>query len=193
VCFPWSELDRDAVPLDVEVVEIDPGTGFGTGRHPSTRLLLEALEARLRGGERVADVGCGSGVLAVAAVRLGAACAAAVDVVEGARRATVANAAANGVAGLVELPGAGAGVDDLEGTFDVIVANIGAAPLVELSDDLRSRLRPGGWIALSGLSPAQLSKVAAAYRPLREADRLSDGEWAALVLVADPADRPTVS
>jgi hypothetical protein len=72
VCFPWTELDRDALAAGVAVVEIDPGAGFGTGGHPSTRLLLAALEARLRGGERVADVGCGSGVLAVAAARLGA-------------------------------------------------------------------------------------------------------------------------
>ena len=186
VCFPWTELDRDALPPGVAVVEIDPGAGFGTGRHPSTRLLLAALEARLRGGERVADVGCGSGVLAVAAARLGAAHVSAVDVAEPGRRATVANAAGNGVAGVVALPGTGSGVDDLQGDFDVIVANIGAAPLVELAADLRARLRPGGWIGLSGLSPAQLSRVAAAYRPLREVARPTDGEWAALLLAAGP-------
>jgi ribosomal protein L11 methyltransferase len=136
----------------------------------------------------VADVGCGSGVLAVTAARLGAAHVSAVDVAEPARRATVANAATNGVADVVASPGAGSAVDDLRGVFDVIVANIGAGPLVDLATGLRGRLRPGGWIGLSGLSPAQLSRVAAAYRPLREVARPTDGEWAALLLAAEPVN-----
>jgi ribosomal protein L11 methyltransferase len=176
VCFPWSEFDRGATS---GVVEIDPGRSFGTGAHPSTRLLLVELADRLRGTERLLDVGCGSGVLAVSAARLGAT-AVATDIEAAAGAATLANAARNGLTGRVSVDGRP--VEDMAGAFDVIVANIGAAPLVALAPALAARLAPGGWIGLSGLSPAQVSVVAAAYRPLELDAVRRDEDWAAAVL-----------
>jgi ribosomal protein L11 methyltransferase len=178
VCFPWSETDRGDAPL---VVEVDPGQGFGTGAHPSTRLLLAELADRLEGGERVLDVGCGSGILAVAALALGASGAVALDLAPAALSATRANAARNGVADRLEV--ADRPVGEVDERFDVVVANIGARPLVELAPAIAARLAPGGWLALSGLSGAQTSVVAAAYRPLEVAATVTDGEWSALVLI----------
>lgn len=169
VCFPWAEFDRASAP---PAVEIDPGRAFGTGAHPSTRLLLAELARRVRPGDTVLDVGCGSGVLAVAAARLGAR-PVATDIDPGALAATARNAAWNETeVGLCEaLP---------PGPFDAVVANIGAGALVDLADALVARTAPGGWIGLSGISPAQVSRVGTAYgRPVEER---RDGEWSALVV-----------
>ena len=108
VCLPWADLDRSAAEL---VVEIDPGAGFGAGRHPSTAMLLEFLDRRVVPGATVLDVGCGSGVLAVVSARLGASRVRAVDVDPAAVAATVANAEQNGVADRIEVddPTAGRG------------------------------------------------------------------------------------
>jgi ribosomal protein L11 methyltransferase len=175
VCFPWSEFDRDAAP---DMVEIDPGRAFGTGDHPSTRLLLTELADRLRGGERVLDVGCGSGVLSVCAARLGAASVVAIDIDRNALAATSVNAARNGVGNVDVSP---AGIDEVAGVFDVIVANIGAATLIELASSVQSRLGTCGWLGLSGLSPAQVSRMAAAYSDLAVVSVRTDDDWAAVV------------
>src|SRR4051812_7037259 len=178
VRLPWCE--EPAPPPGVTVVEIDPGRAFGTGSHPTTRLLLTALAARITGGERVLDVGCGSGVLAIAAAALGAAAVAGTDIEPEAERMTAVNADRNGVQVAVGAP---------TGRFDVIVANIGAGPLVELAPAISGWLAPGGWLGLSGLSPAQLSVVAAAYRLLDVTETLCDDDWAAMVL--SPCDTIT--
>jgi ribosomal protein L11 methyltransferase len=175
VCFPWSEFDGDEPDT---VVEIDPGRAFGTGAHPSTRLLLVELACSLRGGERVLDVGCGSGVLAVCAARLGARVTA-VDITDEALTATRRNAIRNGVETDVHV--SATPVERLSGRFDAIVANIGATVLIELASALQSRLDPDGWLALSGLSPGQVSKVAAAYSRLEITAVRADDDWVALV------------
>src|SRR5207247_7511413 len=94
VRLPWSE---GRAPAATTVIEIDPGRAWGAGSHPSTKLLLAALEQRLRGGERVLDVGCGSGVLAIAAAALGAADVVAFDIDPEAHRTTARNAERNGL------------------------------------------------------------------------------------------------
>lgn len=185
ICFPWSEFDREEAPA---VVEIDTGRSFGTGNHPSTRLLLRELAGRLRGGESVFDVGCGSGVLAVTAARLGAGSVLAIDVNEEALSATRANAALNGVPDTIET--SASSVDRVDAVFDVIVANIGAATLIELAPALQPRLAPGGWLGLSGLSPAQVSVVAAAYEGMRVLATPADDDWAAVVAAPAPDTGP---
>lgn len=181
VCFPWTELDRARAGL---LVEIDPGAAFGAGGHPSTRLLLLELARRMRGGESVLDVGCRSGVLSVSAARLGATAVTAVDVDDRAIESTRANAARNHVGARVAR--STTPVAELTGTFDVIVANIGAATLVELAPALQSRLAPDAWLGLSGLSPAQVSVVAAAYRSTDVVATPAEGDWAAVVVTTRP-------
>jgi ribosomal protein L11 methyltransferase len=182
VCFVWSEHDRRDL---AGVVELDPDGGFGTGEHPSTRLLVEELAGRITGGERVLDVGCGSGVLGLCALRLGASSMVGVDIDPRAIEATIRNAALNGCERRVEATAAP--LCEIEGVFDVVVANIGRAGLVELAPQLVGLVSPGGWLAVSGFSPAQCSLVAALLSPLEVLDRQVCGEWSALVL----ADRPS--
>lgn len=176
LCFAWSEHDRRGLS---RVVELDPDGGFGSGQHPSTRLLLEVLAARIVGGERVIDVGCGSGVLALSALRLGASSAVGVDVEADAVEATRRNAALNGFGPRVEarLPP----MNEIGGVFDVVLANIGRAALLELSADLSRLVSPGGWMAVSGIAPTQSSVVAAAMRPLEVVEDRTCDEWSALV------------
>jgi len=151
----WCELPRDDQAV---VIRLDPGLAFGTGSHPSTRLALAWLEQSLRGGERVLDYGCGSGILALAAAKLGAARVTAVDLDAQALAACSANARANGVALEVAAPDALA-----SGEFDVIVANILAGPLIGLAPEFAARTCRGARLALSGILAAQADEVSAAF------------------------------
>jgi len=159
-------------------VRIDPGLAFGTGSHPSTKLVLAFLERTLRGGERVLDYGCGSGILAIAAAKLGAAHVDAVDLDPQAVQTTRANASANGVELNSALPDAlpAAG-------YDIVVSNILAQPLIVLAPLLaRGASRGASRIALSGILEAQAGEVAGAYEPWFDMrlDAREDG-WALLV------------
>jgi ribosomal protein L11 methyltransferase len=147
----WHQPPRGRI-----AVIIDPGLAFGTGTHPSTRLVLTYLEKTIRGGERVLDYGCGSGILAIAAAKLGAAHVDGVDVDPQAVETTLANAHANGVRLSAVLPDAlGAG------HYDVVVSNILAQPLIVLAPLLAAR---GRRLALSGILDEQAEEVMRAYR-----------------------------
>ena len=147
---------------DQVIVALDPGLAFGTGHHATTALCLKWLDGAALNGARLIDYGCGSGILAIAALKLGAAAALAVDHDPQALEATRANAAENGVAGHLrvlspqELP---------DERADCLVANILAGPLLELAPHLAALVRPGGRLALSGLLADQAQTVAAAYAP----------------------------
>jgi ribosomal protein L11 methyltransferase len=139
-------------------VRIDPGLAFGTGSHPTTRLVLGFLERTIRGGERVLDYGCGSGILAIAAAKLGASRVDAVDVDPGALEVTRENARANAVTVVASLPEALAA-----GRYDALVANILAQPLIELAPALARQAGQGARLALSGVLETQAAEVAQAY------------------------------
>jgi ribosomal protein L11 methyltransferase len=150
---------------DTVLVELDPGLAFGTGTHATTALCLDWLDSGADswlGGASVIDYGCGSGILAVAALKLGAVRAVAMDIDPQALIATRENAERNGVLEKVQVTDA----RDCGGaTVDVLLANILAGPLIELAPQLAERVRPGGRIALSGLLLEQADAVTAAYRP----------------------------
>ena len=165
---------------DAIVVRLDPGLAFGTGSHVSTRLVLQHLELHLRAGgfeqPRVLDYGCGSGILAIVAGKLSAGEIAATDIDPQALATTVANASENGVVLNVAAP------ESLPpGTFDLILANILAGPLVALEPVLAARTRAGGSILLSGILESQAADVAAAYSPDFDASVIATAEGWALV------------
>lgn len=166
--------DPDAVNI-----VLDPGAAFGTGSHPTTRLVLAWLEREVRGGETVLDYGCGSGILAIAAMKLGAARAVGVDIDPLALEAARYNASANGVDVDVRAADAALAVE-----ADLTVANILANPLRMLAPLLASHTRPGGRIALSGILEAQAPEVAAAYAPFF--DMAPAGTQAGWVCLAGP-------
>ena len=145
-------------PAAINLV-IDPGLAFGTGTHPTTRLCLDWLDANLHGGERVLDYGCGSGILAIAAMRLGAGSATGVDIDPAAVLAARHNAMQNEV--MVEFTAADHSAPQ---PADILLANILANPLVVLAPLLAHATRPGGRIALSGVLEHQAGEVQSAYR-----------------------------
>ncbi len=152
---------------DTVVVQLDPGLAFGTGTHPTTALCLEWLDDISPCGSTVLDYGCGSGILAIAALKLGAMEATGMDIDPQALIASRENAAANAVAHRLTLVGSDAAI---EGEFDVVVANILAEPLVQFADSITSRLSRGGMLALSGVLCEQARNVRAAYAPWIEFD-----------------------
>jgi len=164
------------------VVRLDPGIAFGTGTHPTTRLCLAWLDTALRPGASVLDYGCGSGILAIAAAKLGAGTVVGVDIDPQALAAARANSRANDV---------DASYTDLDGlsqstiTFDVVLANILSNPLKLLAPALVARTAPRGSLVLSGVLARQADEVIAAYRraDARLALRVwrSDDGWVCLV------------
>jgi ribosomal protein L11 methyltransferase len=157
-------------PGDTLDLVIDPGRAFGSGAHPSTRLVLAALCRVVRGGERVLDVGCGSGVLAIAALALGAGRAVGVDVDRAAVAATAENAARNGVADRLVVVGDVAALADLgardavSADFDLVVANMLLPELVAAAPVVAGALAHGGSVVISGMLVDQRDEVLAAYR-----------------------------
>jgi ribosomal protein L11 methyltransferase len=168
---------------DAVVVALDPGLAFGTGRHPSTALCLQWLDAHLHESPepagRVIDYGCGSGVLALAAVKLGAREAHCFDLDPQALIATRANAQANGISARVHVHDRRAG---LPGGADVLLANILAGPLCELAHRFAALVRPGGEVVLAGLLEHEVAEVTGAYAACFDVTRFGDRDgWLCLV------------
>ena len=171
------------VGADDVVLSIDPGRAFGSGAHPTTRMCLSELERLVEPESAVADIGCGSGVLAVAAALHGAALVAAIDIDPEAVRATAENAARNGVSGAIAPSGTPAA--DLEpAAYDLVFANIAAGTLVELAPALTRAAADDGTIVASGILGQQVEVVLAAF----EAEgfvlggTMADDDWRTLLL-----------
>jgi ribosomal protein L11 methyltransferase len=178
----WIVPGGMAIPPAPDNVEIslDPGLAFGTGTHPTTALCLEWLDGHDVSGRHVVDYGCGSGILGIAAVLLGATQVHCIDNDPQALEATALNADRNGVADRIDCR---APADFAVQGADAVLANILAGPLIELEPVLTASARPGADIVLSGLLEEQLPEVAAAYRAtcgVKQAE-VRDG-WARLDL-----------
>jgi len=181
---PWEAYERRD-PSEI-VLELEPGRAFGTGLHATTALVARALEAE---GARVAnrevlDVGTGSGILALVAVALGASRALAIDVDPEAVAVTVENARRNGYEERIDA--SATPLASVEGTFDVVVANIEARVLVDLSAALTARVRARGVLVLSGILVGQEEDVMRAFGSYRTKVAPRENEWIALVLEKDP-------
>ncbi len=161
-------------------VVIEPGGAFGLGDHPTTRLSAAAAERLAPTDGRVLDVGCGTGVLAIITTLNGASAAIAIDIAEAAVEATLDNARRNGVDQVISA--STIGVDAVEGTFDLVLANILAPALIAMAPDLRRLTSPGGTLVISGVLAGAFDHVVEALHPMvvERVDTL-DG-WAAVEL-----------
>ncbi len=178
---PWHEY----APAEEEVVlELDPGMAFGTGLHPSTQLSMIAVEDFLRPGDRMLDVGIGSGILATGAALLGASTVDGVDVEPVAVRSSRENAERNGVGGIIRVEEGSVGPGEpFQGEYDLVVANIIARILIELSPSLVRAVRPGGTLILGGIIDIKEDLVQEAFamlgmQPVRRDTR---EDWVVLV------------
>jgi ribosomal protein L11 methyltransferase len=177
---PWREY---AATLGEKVVVLEPGRAFGTGLHETTSLVAEVLAGQSLEGASVLDVGCGSGILALVALALGAARVRAIDVDPDAVAVTRENGERNGVGARLqsdETPVAG-----LSESYGVVLANIEYKTLVDLAQPLVERVLPGGLLVLSGIlspevAPSQLAEVRRAFRALKEEEIHTKGEWIAV-------------
>lgn len=176
----WQPHEYDAA---VMAVPIEPAGAFGLGDHPTTRLCLAAVMDHDLADRRVADVGCGTGVLSVVAARRGARIVRAVDVAEAAVTATHDNAVANGVGDRIEVDGRPA--CDLDGEFDVVLANILAPELIALAPDLRRLTAAHGHLVVSGILAGAHGHVLEALAPMRVVATDTLDGWAAVTLAHD--------
>ncbi len=178
ICPGGSEVEQ----CDAVIVRLDPGLAFGTGTHATTALCLEWLDGLALAGKSMLDYGCGSGVLAIAALKLGCRSATAMDVDPQAVLATRRNAADNDVGSQLCVAGAAAGI---KGRFDIVVANILAGPLIQFAESITSTIARRGMLALSGVLCEQADDVMATYEPWVEFEdpsyREQDGQlWSRL-------------
>jgi len=177
------------------VIRIDPGMAFGTGQHPTTAMCLRALEELVSPGVQVLDLGCGSGILAITAARLGARHVVALDTDPMAVKAAAENAAANGVSQLIEvregaLPAA-ASADAARQQFDIIVANISGLTLERLAPSLAAALAAGGLLIISGFLEDATGALGRAYADagLSVQRVVEEGVWRAII-ARKPGSRP---
>ena len=156
----WHEIpDENGI-----VLELDPGLAFGTGSHPTTRLCLEWLEKNVKKGQAILDYGCGSGILAIAAIKLGAGSVTGVDIDPQSIITSKENAERNHCAFPCYLPDEFS-PSEPDRQYDIVVANILAGPLKTLTTTLTERIRKNGFLVLSGILEAQADDVIEAYAP----------------------------
>lgn len=170
----WVSPDTDVGTI----IKIDPGLAFGTGTHPTTRLCMQALTRIHLDGKTVIDYGCGSGILAITAIRLGAQSAVGVDIDQKAEVVAQENALNNGVSSQFTIQSA-AEIDAQK--FDLVIANILAFALIELAPSLIAYTQKNGTIILSGILAHQATDVVKCYESHFEFDQYNEEEWVVLV------------
>ena len=174
----WSDVD----PGDAIVLSLDPGMAFGTGLHPTTQACLRALSRVDVAGKRVADVGTGSAILAIACAKRGAREVLALDIDAVAVKEAKSNVERNAVSIETRVGSAA----DLDGAYDLVLANIVAAVLQKLAHELAAHLAPGATLIVAGIIAAEEAETVGAFTAegLRAIDREQAGDWVALQLTA---------
>ena len=185
VSVPASLLPFETGDPDDLVTVIDPGSAFGLGDHPTTRTSMALLAGlldpeRAERCERLLDVGCGTGALAVLAAQLGVPTIRAIDIADAAVESTQHNAVLNAVAGQIEVDTTP--LADIQGTYDIVMANILAPVLIALAADLRRVLRPGGTLVISGILADRHDHVLDALLPLTPGESLEHDGWISIAL-----------
>ena len=160
VCPSWEDYETDR-----KVLKLDPGMAFGTGTHETTYLCLEVLDREIKGGERVLDVGTGSGILGIGAILLGAEDVEGVDIDPTAVKVAIENAELNGVADKFKIK-VGDLADQASGTYDIVVANIVANAVMMLSGVIPQFLKKGGLYITSGIIDTRKDEVVACLEKL---------------------------
>jgi ribosomal protein L11 methyltransferase len=184
VAPPWDI--PPGLPDDTHLIVIPPSMGFGTGHHETTRLCLRLLQDLDLRGKRLVDVGTGSGVLAIAAVLLGAGSVEGIDYDEDALTSARESVAVNGLSGRIRLRAADIR-SDRTAAADVVTANLTGALLVAVAPELASIADAGGSLILSGFQPPEAASVVAAFAPFATvASLIVDGEWHAAHLLRTP-------
>ena len=183
---PWEEAETG--PGDI-VVEIDPGIAFGTGTHESTRLSLAALERFVLGGERMLDIGTGSGILAIVARMLGVKTVLAIDIDPDALKATEENASRNRVKGITL---EGTKVGDLVERFPLVMANVESRVLIPHAAEVAARVAPGGRLLLAGLLIPELAEIRETYegRGLAYDSHATERDWLLVSFLAPATETP---
>ena len=181
ICPTWQE---HASLRDDVIIFLDPGMAFGTGHHPTTRMCMELLEDTIVGGEKIIDLGCGSGILSVTAVKLGALSSIGFEIESNASKVAKENCVLNGVDESVEV--FNSTLPDYrysEGVFDLALANISAKVIIELADHLTKGLRSGGKLILSGVLENALEDVRDVFEPLGVVFEkvMTDSDWTAVL------------
>ena len=175
----WEEIEEKDGQV---VIELDPGMAFGTGTHETTRMCLELLEANVKPGDKVLDIGTGSGILSIGAIKMGADSCFAVDIDPMAVKIVGENAEINGVADKITAV-AGNLAHEVTGKYDIVVANIIADAIITLSPDVRQFMKEGALYITSGIIVFRLEDV---KEKLTEcgfeiADVITQGDWAAVI------------
>ncbi|MDN5352183.1 MAG: ribosomal protein methyltransferase [Clostridiales bacterium] len=175
----WESYE--ALPEDV-LIEIDPGNAFGSGTHETTSLCIEMLEKHLKSGETVIDVGCGSGILSIAAGKLGAESIVGVDIDPVAVKTAIQNVELNGLAEKIDIR-AGNLLDVISEKADIVVANIIAEVIVDLAGDVEQCMKPGARFIASGIITSKIPMVVDRLKALDFSgiDVIEKGEWAVIV------------
>ena len=181
ICPTWQE---HASLRDDVIIFLDPGMAFGTGHHPTTRMCMELLEDTIVGGEKIIDLGCGSGILSVTAVKLGALSSIGFEIENNASKVAKENCVLNGVDESVEVFNSTLPDNRYsEGDFDLALANISAKVIIELADHLTKGLRSGGKLILSGVLENALEDVRDVFEPLGVVFEkvMTDSDWTAVL------------
>ena len=181
ICPTWQNYDS---AVDDVTILLDPGMAFGTGHHPTTRMCMELLEETIVGGEKIIDLGCGSGILSVTAIKLGGVSSLGLEIELNAAKIAEENCVLNGVdEAITILNGTLPNYRYSEEDFDLALANISSKVIIELAEHLTQGLRIGGKLILSGILESSLEDVRDVFHPIGVVfdEVMTDGDWTAVL------------